>query len=149
MTFRPDSGGPVELLTSGTGIIQSGQVFRAEADSDRDEAIASRTKEVLARFALKVDNIRVLHPLGPALFVQATITDPTEIAGGFEGLLNAINGSPYQYEGLYVELRDSSGNVVVRGSAAYRIGHGRLWFADGADAALGIGHGVVASQLNN
>lgn len=152
---RPDLGevitGSVETLVlpdgsqanlgGGAGNITAGQRFGAQESGATDEQITASVSNTLEEFGLTPQTVRVLRPLGPAVYAVATIDDVKSLAGKFETLRSAILGSPYQYEGLYLEIDQVDGTPLVRAGTAYRSGAGTLWFAPGIDEVLGLAHG--------
>lgn len=71
----------------------------------------------------------------------ATMTDPDLIDGKLAEIQDAILGSAYRCEGIYLEIRDSNGEPLVRTDTAFRAGTGSVWFAPGMDEQFGIPHG--------
>jgi hypothetical protein len=135
----PD-GTTVTNVASGLGDIARGQQF---ADSAKSEAqIESEAHASLQRFGLSAVSVRVLHALGDAVSVIATTTDPVHAAENLGPIINTLFGDPPGYEGYYLEIRDSAGNAIVRTSAAFLTGAGRLWVAPAyQDDLVGIRHG--------
>lgn len=123
------------------GDVAPGGLFAADAENMTDDEIVGSVKSALAEFGLTPNEIKVLHPLGPAVWVVASAASTDSIAGQFNAIQDAILGSPYRYEGLYLEIRGQDGEPLVRAATAFRAGTGSVWFAPGMDNDLGIVHG--------
>jgi hypothetical protein len=134
------AGDPV-TLDGGVGFVATGQVFAAEKSSSSDEDIAIAVRETLAKHGLLVDQVKVYRPLGPAVYVRATLPDGVKGVGSFDDLLEAISGVPKAYEGIYLESDDVRGIPRVAGGTAYRTGLSGLWFAPGQDEVFDVAHG--------
>jgi hypothetical protein len=129
----PDVGG-------GAGDVRAGQTFGGETQ-ESDEVLIQRVKDALASHGLQSVEVRMLRVGEPAALIVAQVTDPSAIHGDFEGIREAVLGSPIGFEGLYLEIRDASGKAFVRTSTAYRTGAGRLWVQPGLDDVVGVSHG--------
>lgn len=126
----------------GGGYSRSGVVLGAQASGESDSEIVSRARHVLAAFGLAPVTIRVLHPLGPALLVEASTQDAASLAGRVPELLNALagdgGGEHPVYEGVYLAV-DGPDGPLVRDGGAVRDAGGFGWNARGFDT--GIQHG--------
>ena len=118
----PD-GSRIADASGGLGDIVRGQQFRG---TETVSAKLSIERE-LQRAGLTPISVNVLRPAGPAPAVIASTSDVATTAKSFVPLVRALFGSPPNYEGYYLELRDNAGNAFVRASAAFRTGAGRLW----------------------
>ena len=75
----------------------------------------------------------VLHPLGPALLVEARTDDPRSIRGRILDIEHALHGGGGKhatFEGLYLSLDGPDGPLVRTGGAS-RAGGGFGWSARG------------------
>jgi hypothetical protein len=115
-TTVPDESG-------GMGDVARGQLFSTEGDALVEESIRSAA----GTLGLHVISVNVLHADGPAPSVVAETTDPAGATQGLMSELRTLFGAPPRYDGYYLELRDATGNVFVRTSAALRTGAGRFW----------------------
>ncbi|MDX6358314.1 MAG: hypothetical protein QOH37_1368 [Nocardioidaceae bacterium] len=105
------------------------------SDSELEAGVAS----VLREFHLTPTSVRVLHPLGPAVVVEATAPSAASVDGRMGQLESALASSKLSgIEGLYVAV-DGPDGPLFRGESAERIAEGGQWFADGFDS--GIPHG--------
>jgi hypothetical protein len=129
--------GSIKPADGGAGDVAAGQSF----SNAPDDQIIAAAKSTLASYGLQPHEVRVLHPLGPALYVVATVADLKKIQGQLELLRHDLIGKPALYEGLYLELRDSAGESLARYAIALRSGTGRLWIRPGLDVDLGTAHG--------
>jgi hypothetical protein len=120
----PD-GSLTQDLGGGMGDIARGQQF--QSSSSTDSMISSNITGALARFGLKKTALTILHPMGAAPAVIASTDDPLRTAREAAAIVRELFGAPPQYEGYYLELRDSQGTAFIRASAAFRTGAGRLW----------------------
>jgi hypothetical protein len=134
-----DGSAPTDL-GGGAGDIAAGQVFGAQAEELSDAAIVASVKASLAAFPLTNVGVRVLHPLGPAVMVTATVSDPSKLAGAWGEISSAVKANG-EYEGTYVQINGPDGSPLARSASAMRIGAGTVWFAPGMDNELGIPHG--------
>jgi hypothetical protein len=133
--------GATRDLGGGAGDIAPDQLFAAQASNSTDEEIVQEVGDALAQYPLTVEDIDVLHPLGPAVAVVATVEEAGDIKGKFEAIRSAVLGDPLRFEGLYLEIDTPDGKPLVRTGASYRSGAGMVWFAPGMDSVLGIAHG--------
>ena len=143
-----DGSMPVQI-DGGAGAVAAGQIFGSQVAGLADDQIEADVTGTLKRFGLEANTIKVLHPLGPAVYIVATVTDISMLESKFEALRAAIDGDPIRYEGVYIQINDPLGSPMVRASTSYRSGAGRVWFAHGQDSVLGIGHGLAASQMTD
>jgi hypothetical protein len=142
VTLRFEDG-TTEDLGGGAGDIQPGQLFAAQATGESDTSIVADVETALREYGLAPTTVRVLHPLGPAVYAQARVEDVNTIGGDWSAIQSAILGDPYRYEGLYLEIDGLDGQALARGATSYRSGSGRVWFEPGMDSVLGIAHGAA------
>jgi hypothetical protein len=110
-------------------------VTAAATDSEIEEQVAS----VLRDFRLTPTTVRVLHPLGPAVVVEATAAEAASVDGRMGELEHALSSSRMSgLDGLYVAVSGPDG-PLFRGETSARIAEGGQWFAKGFDS--GIPHG--------
>jgi hypothetical protein len=105
---------------------------------DSDSEIEARAASVLGDFHLTPTTVRVLHPYGPALFVEARTDDASSVSGRMGDLESALDPDDSGLDGMYVEVSGPDG-PLFRGESARRIAEGGQWFARGFDS--GIPHG--------
>lgn len=125
-------------VAGGAGDVTSGQVFTAPSDTS---AIQIRTTSVLTSFGLDLISIKTWRPLGTAISVVASVPDLRLLSGKLNKLTSAIEGSPAQYDGVYLEIRNRRGVPIVRTATALRIGAGSLWIKPGLGVRFGTMHG--------
>ncbi|MCW2780007.1 MAG: hypothetical protein JWR35_456 [Marmoricola sp.] len=137
-----DTGGghKPEVLGGGAGDVAAGQIFGSQASDESDASIRKRVKMTLRAYGLRPKRVRVLHPLGPAVYATATVNDPTILRGKWTALGISLDANA-AYEGIYLEIDKPDGTPLVRASHAYRTGSSSVWFAPGYDELLGINHG--------
>lgn len=119
--LQPD--GSIVEADGGMGDVARGQRFTTEQDS----AIQTNVAGALTQYGLTQISVRIFHARTPAIAVIASTSDPVATAHEYEDIVASLVGSSPRYEGYYLELRDSSGGVIVRASAAFRTGAGRFW----------------------
>jgi hypothetical protein len=121
--------GTTDDVGGGTGYVTSGEVFGAQASGVGDSEIEQHVDTVLASYGLRSDRVRVLHPLGPAVWVVASTDDSSRIRGRFDELQNALLGTApdFSYEGLYLEIDNAKGEPLIRVGNALRNGGGVSW----------------------
>ena len=95
----------------------AGERFRPPGD---DNKIKRVTADTLVRFGAQPVSIEVLHPLGAALKVVATIATPEAMNGRLAQLQTALIGTPTQYEGVYLEVRLPDGSPIAKLWTTYR-----------------------------
>jgi hypothetical protein len=105
---------------------------------DSESTIEARAAAVLQDFDLTPVTVRVLHPYGPALFVEARTDDESSVSARMGDLERALDPDGSGLEGMYVEVSGPDG-PLFRGESAHRIAEGGQWFAEGFDS--GIPHG--------
>lgn len=131
----PD-GSVVSDIGGGMGDIVRGQVFSGGTASTA--SITNKIDHVLRDHQLTPISVTVYRPLTAAPAIIASTSDPAAAAADYGSLLHDLIGSTPQYEGYYLELRDSSGQAFVRASASFRTGAGRFWVAPSlADSLVG------------
>jgi hypothetical protein len=134
------NGTLVPNVSGGAGDVAAGQVFGTGVPKS-DAAVVLRAQSVLKKQGLVPGSVRVLRVGAPAISVTATIPNGRRLSGGLDQLRRAILGEPPVYEGYYFDIRDSLGNPLLKTSAAFRTGAGRLWVKPGLEAAMGVVHG--------
>jgi hypothetical protein len=109
--------------------VTAGELFGAQASGESDSKIEQDVDATLASYDLQPDQVRVLHPLGPAVWVVATTNDPSQFPGRFDEIQNAIMGiaPDIEYEGLYLEIDNAQGEPLMRVGNAIRNGGGVSW----------------------
>jgi hypothetical protein len=133
--------GTTEDLGGGAGDIRPGQLFADQDMNLGDADISQRVRGILDKFGLAAVEIRVLRPLGPAVYVVASADKASDLDGSYDAIRAAILDDPVRYEGLYLEVDLPDGTPIVRGAQALRSGAGTLWIAPGLDDAVGANHG--------
>jgi hypothetical protein len=131
-----DESGKSVTIPLGHGAVVGGQEFNSPSDA----LLTDRVQKVADKFGIKVSSVEVLHPLDSALAATFVVSDG-KVDWTITQLTNAIEGSPSDIEGLYVELVSPSGDPLLQASRALRIPGGGLWFADGQDDRFGANHG--------
>jgi hypothetical protein len=130
------------LAGGGAGYSQAGRVLGAQASGESDDEVIATAKRVLADYGLTPRTVRVLHPLGPALLVEASTDDVSSVAGKVPDIGNALDGGGWgehpRFEGVYLAL-DGPDGPLVRTGGATRAAGGFGWSAPGFDT--GIQHG--------
>jgi hypothetical protein len=133
--------GSTRFLGGGAGDISPDQLFADQASNSTDEEIVQQVEDALGRYPLTTDGVDVLHPLGAAVAVVATVEQANDIKGQYEAIRSSVLGDPLRFEGLYLEIDTPDGEPLVRSGTSYRSGAGMVWFAPGMDEVLGIAHG--------
>jgi hypothetical protein len=123
--------GTTDDVGGGAGYVVSGERFSAETSGLSDEVIRRNVADALSKFGLTSINVRVLHPLGPAVFVTATTSQPDDVASRIDDIQNAFLGtSPdLNYEASYLEIDDAQGTPLARVGNALRNGGGISWIS--------------------
>lgn len=140
------SGGTVtssdgEEIDLGGSAVVGGQRFGSPAD----DRITARIDAAAEKFNLRVKRVVLLHPVETAAEVTLVAPDDLKPTWTLDELRSAITGDPTDLEGLYLRLETGSGTPLLESGAAYRIGGGGLWFAEGQDARFGAVHGGRAT----
>lgn len=136
----PDNS--IDITGGDQGDVAARQQFTAGTDSDAD--IISRAAATIRADGLDVTTIRVLRPLGAALYVVATVPADSSDSGSYASL-GALKidllGDPARFDGIYVQMNTADGDVIGRITVAERSGHGRLWFNPRYESLVGVPHG--------
>lgn len=103
-----------------------------------DSELEAEATAVLRGFPLTPTTVRVLHPLGPAVVVEATAADAASVDGRMGELETALSSRLPGIDGLYLAV-DGPHGPLFRGESAARISEGGQWFEKGFDS--GIAHG--------
>jgi len=112
---------------------------------DRDAAsVGAQVRTAAGRFGLEVTEVEVLHPIGAAVMVTVRVPDPAAVDWTIDELRAAIEGTPRAYEGTLIEIDSAAGVPLLVSGAAWRVGAGSLWFAEGQDEVFGATHGYLA-----
>lgn len=131
-----DKSGAEVTTPVGGGWARGGQEFNSPSDA----VLRDRVTSVAARFGLSVRSLAVLHPLDSALEVSFVVPDG-KVDWTIDQLSGALQGSPQDIEGDYIELYGLSGQPLLRTGTTARVAGGGLWFADGQDLRFGAQHG--------
>jgi len=117
--------GTSKELGAGAGKVRTRQIF-SRLDASGHEQASSNITAVLASFGLGSISTTFITYRDDAVAIVAQV--PT---GGslhdFDSLRLALTGTPAQYEGVYLEVRDSSGSPIAISATAFRTGAGTLW----------------------
>jgi hypothetical protein len=141
----PDAQGNPATTSLGIGAVQLGQVFGSPSDS----VLAAHVVDVAQNHGLLIADLRILHPLESALSVTFVVPDGATIDWTIDQLRAELAGVPPELEGVFIELRDSTGRPLLQSGAAYRTGGGGLWFAPGQDSRFGAVHGGMPLQVGS
>jgi hypothetical protein len=107
----------------------------APASAPTASAIRETVERAVADAGARLDSLVTLRPLGPAPVVIVTVSDPerflAEKATAFFAALNGLSeGADNAADGLYVELRDPTGQAFKIWAIATRAGTGAAWVRD-------------------
>lgn len=116
------------------GNMASGQKFVSPGD---DASNVKSAEGVLQSFGLTAIDAEILHPLEKALVVTASIPSPEALKGRLRELETALSGTPFAYEGMYLEIRLPTGEPIAKLASSYRTGAGTQWIEDGLEDVLG------------
>jgi hypothetical protein len=136
-----NADGSLSEAEGGAGDIAAGQRFPAQTEVVSDATIRSEISRAASKFGLAVSNIQILHPLGPAPRVELTAPNATALTGRYPEIRAALFGATPRFEGFFLAISLPDGSTVVRGSAAFRAGSGRLWVNPKYDSLIGADHG--------
>jgi hypothetical protein len=112
-------------VTAGAGKVRTGQVFR-RLDATGHLQATSDIHAVVESFGLRLASTTFYTYRDDAIAVIADVP-PGGSLHDFESLRLALTGSPASYEGVYLEVRDSSGVPIAVSASAFRNGAGVLW----------------------
>jgi hypothetical protein len=130
------------LAGEGSGYSRAGRVLGAQASGEPDARIIAEAERVLGEHGLTPRTVRVLHPLGPALLVEASTDDVASVTGRVPAIENELDGGGWgshpRFEGVYLALDGPEGPLIRTGGATRAAG-GFAWTAPGFDS--GIQHG--------
>jgi hypothetical protein len=112
-------------LGSGIGNVVTGQRFSNQSQN----AIARQLRAKADRLGLRVLSISFVQPkqAAPALVLETT--NPAAFVKSLESpdTWTALLGKHRNYEGWYLEVRDTNGSPVVISSSAHRAGVAQSW----------------------
>lgn len=129
-----NTGKTVATVDTNIGDIAYGQVFSDASDL----AIESSIRAAAATAGLSVKSITIFHGLDPAPAVVVATKDPADFLQDADASQNAIfGGSPMTYEGVYLEVVDTSGSPVLVTSSSFRTGIGGSWIRPGLHPSTG------------
>jgi hypothetical protein len=111
-------------LGGGMGDAALGQVF----SDDSEAAIASRLTARLNATDVKLVSVDVFPALQAAPVVVARTANPREVARNPGPTLQEVFGDPTQYEGTYLEIRDSTDTPAVIFASSLRGAVGHTWY---------------------
>ena len=141
LTIR-HSDGSAEDESATAGDIAPGQHYAHEGDSD--EAIVQRERGLLEALGGGTFEVSVVRAVGPAVKVVMTAADASAANGKAAAILVALNSTSTDggsaYEGVFIEIDDSQGALVVI-TSSNRSGVGRQWTRPGTSVETGIPHG--------
>jgi len=104
--------------------IVAGQSFGPVPD---DHTVRADVTALLAGYGLEAVSIEIQHPLDAALKVIATAPSADAVAGRLSELHAELLGTPYRYEGVYLELRLANTESVAAVATAVRTGQTSQW----------------------
>lgn len=123
-------------LGGGASDIRAHQVFHrsgTDAELTKTQQLAT---QIVQKFGLTPLSVQVLQPKDDALYVVAQIPDGTTFSH-LNDLQVALNGDPLQYEGIYLEIRNSAGLRVAVTNVDYRVGAGGQWIDPSVEGTIG------------
>lgn len=127
--------GTVKELAAGAGKVVAGQVF-ARLDGAGQQRVSGEIVAVAASFGLRVASTKFVSYRDDAVAIVAEVR-PGGSLRDFESLRVALTGSPARYEGVYLEVRDSSGTPIAISATAFRSGAGVLWVDPALSGRIG------------
>lgn len=118
-----------DLVTGEGGSGSASDNFTYVSEGLTDDEIKARAVEAIAPYGLLVTNVRVLHPLGPAVEVHMTTSSPEALKASVSDIESSLIGTApeFNYEGLFAELSTTDGTPVFRVDTDLLSGTGRLW----------------------
>jgi hypothetical protein len=126
------SGSTLGASVAGVGEDDGGESFSDASD----KSIRSHITDAATQLGLTVDSITIYHVDQPAPAVVVTSSDPAAVAAAPQQMVASLLGGPNTYEGLYVEIRDTSGALIYLEGSSARTAGGQSWlnpqFADSA-----------------
>jgi hypothetical protein len=137
-----DPSGARQPIGGGFGNVVSDQIFASVPNSLADQVAAGA-----AQFGLHSVSLSRVQGLQEAPVIVATTDQPRETASALEqpsALASLLGGPPSMYEGLYIEVRDTSGAPVYIAATASRAGASTVWIAPSL-GVVGDGASVPSS----
>lgn len=140
VSYRLPDGSVVD---SGGG--PAGSTAEAEERFDDSPAatVADQVRADIADLPASVTQLRVLRPKDAAVVLVLTVTDPDLMIGSVARIMDKID---HHYEGVYVELRNTSGVPLAIGFRAARVPMGGQYFRPECEALTGMAHGGPTSD---
>jgi hypothetical protein len=124
--------GQQQPIGGGFGHVEANQVF-----DDVPGSIATTIANAAWRFGLRSTRVSTVRALQPAVVIHTTTDTPTASVNALihsGGLSSILGGSPTRFEGVYLEIRDTSGAPIYISATAARAGSATFW----ADPSLGL-----------
>lgn len=124
-TMQRVPDGSLVPVDSGFGNVALGQLF----DTSGDPMIASRIRAGLTSVGLKPISISFASALQASPVVVAQANDPAAVVTASEdaSFWGKMLGNYQDYEGYYLELRDTQGRPFLISTAAHRAGSSSGW----------------------
>lgn len=124
--------GQQQPIGGGFGHVAPNQVF-----NDVPGSIGTTIANAARRFGLRSTRVSTVTALQPAVVIHTTTDTPTASVNALihsGGLSSILGGSPTRFEGVYLEIRDTSGAPIYISATAARAGAATFW----ADPSLGL-----------
>jgi hypothetical protein len=126
-------GHTVRTIDTNIGDIAYGQDFSTSSPAQIESAIKAGCQSI----GVSVQAFTVFQGLDPAPAVVVRTADPDSYLQNVGANERAIFGDPTAYEGVYLEVQDSSGKPVMISSSSFRTGIGQTWIAGEPPTAYG------------
>jgi len=123
ITLVTPSGSVANTINTNIGDIAYGQQFSDASDA----AIRSSVERGAAAAGVSLKSITVLNGLNPAPRVVVAAANPAQYVSNADMEEHTIFHDPRTYEGVYLEVDDSSGDPVLISWSSFRTGIGQTW----------------------
>jgi|GEM_PF-3451573 len=123
------SGETVDVREVGVGNVVHGQVFGAEAPS----TITANMRALAEARGFEVRKLDVLIPRQAAPALVVSTRDAGRAVADADDTVGELFGAAGKYEGIYLEIRDEAGELVLVRGTSYRSGGNQFWIRPDLD----------------
>lgn len=132
VSVRLPDGTVMKNVAGGMGEVAFGQSFFNASAGPIQAAIRTSAADL----GLHIVSIHVLRPLQSAPAVVVSTNEPSKAVKEIDSIIRKLFGGPAEYEGQYLEIRDSSETAVLVQASSFRTGVGMRWIAKELDPRL-------------
>jgi hypothetical protein len=132
------------VAPDGTRTPIGGGIGNVVPNQQFNDVTSATTSDILARartLGFSDTKIETIRGIQPALMITTTAADPAAAVAKLRqrgsALTNFLGEAPSNYEGVYLEIRDTAGSPVYSEGVAPRDGAGMAWTRQGSGIQVG------------